>query len=64
MFIFAKVDHSKFTEMHGDASDNKKSQVCKTPIVKIDRNKYLTLNRCSLGNYEKKEQNKSDQTAL
>ena len=52
MFIFAKVDHSKFTEMHGDASDNKKSQVCKTPIVKIDRNKYLTLNRCSLGNYE------------
>jgi len=30
----------------------KKSQVCKTPIVKIDRNKYLTLNRCPLGNYE------------
>ena len=30
----------------------KKKQVCKTPIVKIDRNKYLTLNRCPLGNYE------------
>jgi hypothetical protein len=30
----------------------KKSQVCKTPLVKIDRNKYLTLNRCPLGNYE------------
>jgi len=23
-----------------------KSLVCKTPIVKVDRNKYLTLNRC------------------
>ena len=43
----------------------KKSQVCKTSIVKINRNKYLTFNRCPLGNYgEKKEQNKSDQTAL
>jgi hypothetical protein len=31
-------------------------------IVKIDRNKYLTLNRCPIMN--KKEQNKSDQTAL
>ena len=34
--------------------------------VKIDRNKYLTLNRCPLGNYElkKKTQNNSDQTAF
>jgi len=30
----------------------KKSLVCKTPIVKVDRNKYLTLNRCPLDNYE------------
>ena len=32
----------------------KKLQVWKTPIVKADRNKYLTLNRCPLGNYERK----------
>jgi len=43
---------------HSNISEGKKgggwgtSQVCKTPIVKIDRNKYLTLNRCPLGNYE------------
>ena len=30
----------------------KKSQVCKTLIVKIDGNKYLTLNRFPLDNYE------------
>jgi hypothetical protein len=29
-----------------------KSQICKTPLVKVDRNKYLTLNRCPLGNCE------------
>jgi len=29
-----------------------KSQVCKTPIDKVDRNKYLTWNRCPLGNCE------------
>jgi hypothetical protein len=41
----------------------KKSQVWKTPIVKVDRNKYLTLNRCPLANYEfkkKPEQIRSD----
>jgi hypothetical protein len=32
----------------------KKSQVWKTLIVKVDRNQYLTLNRCPLGNYERK----------
>ena len=40
----------------------KKSLVCKTHIVKLDRNKNLTLNRCPLGNYEFKkiEQIRSD----
>ena len=41
-----------------------RSQVCKTPIVMVNRNKYLTLNRCPLGNDEYKKQNKSDQTAF
>jgi hypothetical protein len=40
----------------------KKTLVCKTPIVNVDRNKNLTLNRCPYGNYEKKnrEQISSD----
>jgi hypothetical protein len=28
------------------------SNVCKTPIVKVDRNKNVTLNRCPKGSYE------------
>jgi hypothetical protein len=41
------------------------SNVCKTPIVKVDRNKNVTLNRCPKGRYEyKKPQNKSVQTAF
>ena len=30
----------------------KKSQVCKSSIVKVDRNKYLIWNSCPLGNCE------------
>jgi len=30
----------------------KKSLVCKTQIVKVDRNKNVTLNRCPQGSYE------------
>ena len=41
----------------------KKSLVCKTQIVNVDRNKNVTLNRCPQGIYEyKKKQNKSVQT--
>jgi hypothetical protein len=30
----------------------KKSLVCKTPVVKVDRNKNVTLNRYPYGSYE------------
>ena len=44
--------HSNISKGEKKGGTYKKSQVCKIPIVKIDRNKYLTLNRCPLGNYE------------
>ena len=31
------------------------SNVCKTPMVKVDRNKNVTLNRCPKGSYEYKK---------
>jgi cellulose synthase/poly-beta-1,6-N-acetylglucosamine synthase-like glycosyltransferase len=42
------LDHSTVIFQRGKKGGGgtyKKSRVCKTPIVKIDRNKYLTLNR-------------------
>ena len=41
--------------------NHKYARLQQTPV---DRNKYLTLNRCPLGNYEYKNQNKSDQIAI
>ena len=49
-----------YRSQHSNISNGKKggggliqkSQVCKTPIVKKERNTYLTLNRCPLNNYE------------
>jgi hypothetical protein len=42
----------------------KNSQVWKTPMVKVDRNKNLTLNRSPLGMIMSEKQNKSDQMVL
>ena len=58
--------HSNISKgKEGGGSTYKKSLVCKTPIVKVDRNINVTLNRCSLGNYEKKKnQNNSVQTTF
>ena len=46
---------SKYSDIKKRGVHIKKSQVWKTPIVKVDRNKYLTLNRCPLANYEFKK---------
>jgi len=59
-----KSKHSNISKGREGGTYNN-SQVCKSPIVKVDRNKYLTWNRCPLSNCElKKTQNKSDQTVL
>ena len=59
---------SKHTNISkGKGGTYKNSLVCQTPIVKVDTNKYLTLNRCPLGNYElkkHKEQIRSDSFLL
>jgi hypothetical protein len=36
----------------GGGVHTKKSLVCKIPIVKVDRYKNVTLNRCPYGSYE------------
>jgi hypothetical protein len=49
------IDHSTVIfqmEKKGGGGLIQKSQVCKTPIVKKERNTYLLLNRCPLNNYE------------
>jgi len=46
-----RIKHSNISK-RGGVHIKKKSQVCNTPIVKVDRNKYLTWNICPLGNYE------------
>jgi hypothetical protein len=44
--ICVALDHSIVIFQKEGGCTYIKSLVCKTPIVKVDRNKYLTLNRC------------------
>ena len=49
------LDHSTVTfqkEEGGGGTDKKITGMLDSGIVKVNRNKYLTLNRCPLGNFE------------
>ena len=52
--ICVVFDHSTviFISIGKGGGTYKKSLVCKTQIVKVDRNKNVTLNRCPQGSYE------------
>jgi len=50
--ICVVFDHSDIYFNRKGWETYKKSLVCKTQIVKVDRNKNVTLNRCPSGSYE------------
>jgi hypothetical protein len=49
-----RSNHSNISKKGGA---NQNAQVCKTTLVKVDRNKYLTLDRSKLGTDEYLVQN-------